>query len=151
MSSACFSVSAWREAGDQGCGEAGDGGCGADRILIGEHGNGGAIVDENMVVGDEAGDFAAVLDVAMAVQVAHFNAEAVVGILAVFQLHLGEHLFVAFGLEDSLGDQAFIPEREVVRGHGQVRRLQTSSRGLLWERRAAGRGRGDSRRWHQSA
>ncbi len=59
------------------------------------------------------------LDVAVAVHVEHFDAKAVVGILAVFQLHRGEHLFVAFGLEDGLGDEALIPQREVVGGHGQ--------------------------------
>ena len=62
MSRACFFGVGWRVAGDDGRGEARDGGCGADCVLVGEHGNGGAIIDEHFVVGDEAGDFAAVFD-----------------------------------------------------------------------------------------
>ena len=86
---------------DGGGGETGDVG-GAAFHVVGEHGNGDAIIDEDEVVGDKASDFAAVFDFAMAVEVDHFYAKAVVRVLAVFQLHLGEHLLVAFGLEDDL-------------------------------------------------
>ena len=64
-----------------GSGKTRDGGSGADGILIGEDRNRCAIVDEHLVVGDKAGDFAAVLDVAMAVAVAHVDAKAIVGSL----------------------------------------------------------------------
>ena len=57
--------------------DAGDGGRGEVRNLlraaghvIGEDGDGDAVVDENFVVGDEAGDFAAVFNGAMAVALA---------------------------------------------------------------------------------
>jgi len=75
-----------RVAGDERRGELGDGGGGADRVLVGEDGYGRAVIDENFIVGDEAGDFARVLDGAMAVAIADIDAEAVFGALSVFQL-----------------------------------------------------------------
>ena len=56
----------------------------------------------------------------MAVAVAHIHAEAVVRSLAVLQLDLGKHLLIALGLEDGLRDQALVPQRQIVRGHGQL-------------------------------
>ena len=55
-------------------------GGGADGVLIGKHGHGGAIIDEHLVVGDEAGDFAAMFDGPVAIPVEDFHAKAVVGI-----------------------------------------------------------------------
>ena len=78
-------------AGDEGRGSR-DGGCGVDCVLIGEDGDGDVIVDEDLVVGDEAGDFAGVLDGAMAVAVADLDAESVLRAFAVLELDFGEHL-----------------------------------------------------------
>src|ERR1700748_65793 len=55
----------------------------------------------------------------MAIHIAYANAEAIVGVLAVFQLHRGEHLPVAFAFENSLSDHALVPEREIVSRHGE--------------------------------
>ena len=59
-------------------------------------------------------------DGAVTVSVPDLHAEAVVGALAVLELDLGEHLFVALRLEDGLGDQALIPEGQIVGGHGEL-------------------------------
>jgi len=72
-------------------------------VLVVRDGNGNAIVDEDLVVGDEAGDFAAMFNGAVAVAVHDFNAEAgewyPPGLPS---LTLGEHLFVALGFEDGI-------------------------------------------------
>ena len=68
---------------------------------------------------------------AVAVAVHDFNAEAVVGTLAVFEFDLGEHLFVALGFEDGLRDETFVPESQVVRGHGQLTRGEHPSAPFL--------------------
>jgi len=57
---------------------------GADCVLIGKDNHGRAVVDENFIVGDEAGDFARVFDGAMAIAVANFDTQAVFGSLSVF-------------------------------------------------------------------
>ena len=94
--------------------------CRAHGVLIGEHGYSHAVVDEDLIVRDKTGDLAGVLDGAMTFAVADIHAQAVLRSLAVLQLDLGEHLLVAFGLEDGLRDQALVPQRQVARGHGQL-------------------------------
>jgi hypothetical protein len=69
-----------------------------------------------------------------------------VGAFAVLELDLGEHLLVALGLEDRLGDQALIPERQVVRGHGQLAGGKHPAAALLGRHAQRARARGDSRR-----
>src|SRR6476469_6445309 len=93
----------WRKfANHRNC-EARDGGSSADGVLICKDRDRQAVVDKHFVVGNKTGDFAAVLDRAMAAAVEDFDAQAVVGTFAVFELNFGKHLFVALGLEKRLG------------------------------------------------
>ena len=57
-----------RVAGDDGGDEVRDV-AGAAGHMVGEHGDGDAVIDEDFVVGDKAGDFAAVFDGAVAIAI----------------------------------------------------------------------------------
>ena len=112
--------SAARVAGDERRGEPSNSGSGANGVLVGKYGHGGTVIDEDFIVRGEAGDLARVLDGAMALAIADFDAEAVFSALSVFQLDLGKHLLVALGGENRLSNKALVPEGEVVGGHGEL-------------------------------
>ena len=63
----------------------GDVGGGVGGFLVGEDRDGDVVVGEDDVFGDEAADFAGVLDDLAAVEVEDLDAEAVVGVLAVWR------------------------------------------------------------------
>ena len=71
------------------------------------------------------------LNLPVAIDIQHIDAQPVVRSLAVLQLHLGEHLLVALGLEHRPRNQALIPQRQVVRGHGQFTSREHPAESLL--------------------
>jgi len=99
-------------------------------------------VDQDFVVGDEAGDFSTMLNGPVAVAVHDLDAEAVMGSLAVFQFDFGEHLFVAVGLEDGLGRSGSHP-----RGRGRVRSMASSPAANTHPRPSLGATRRGRERW----
>ena len=78
-------------------------------FLVGEDGDGGVVVGEEDVFGDEAADFAGVLDDVAAVLGEDFDAETVVGVFAVGEGVGGLHVLVAGGGEEGLVHDGEVP------------------------------------------
>ena len=91
------------------------------------------------------------LNRAVPIAVPNLHAQPVVRPLTVFELHLGKHFLITFRLQNRLGEQALVPQGQVMGRHGQfARRKHPSaaffrsqpqrSQGIAHIRRCIGRG-----------